>query len=85
MVPDPQSFPGIFLLNAREGNDFRNICLFTGGGNYLSGGVSVQDRVSIQGGGFVHGRPCPGGAWTETPLPLATAAVGTHPTGKHSC
>ena len=87
MVPDPQSFPGIFLLTAREGNDFRSICLFTGGGNYLSGGgVSVQDGGLYPGWGV-----CPWGSLSRgVPgqrllLPLATAAVGTHPTGKHSC
>ena len=60
--------------------------LFTGGGLPGPGGCMVWG-VGWSGGVV----PGPGGsAWSrsvlvKTPTETATAAVGTHPTGMHSC
>ena len=42
--------------------------------------MSVHKGVRVHGPGGVHGPGVHGGA-----PPTATAAGGTHPTGKHSC
>ena len=70
-----------------EGNIFRSICLSTGGvyvyycllGVCLLGGVPTSAYLAV----CLLGGLCLGGAWMEPPG--ATAVVGTHPTGMHSC
>ena len=71
---------------------------FCSQGGVCSQGGALSWGVPGPGGGSAPGRGClvpggcllsggclvPGGCMVETP-PTTTAAVGTHPTGMHSC
>ena len=71
---------GVCLLQPTGGG---GVCLL---GGSLSRGVFAYFSL-LGGGSCLLGGLCPGGAWMETPPPhtAATAVVGTHPTGMHSC
>ena len=64
-------------------------CLVPGGvcsqGSACSGGVSARGGVWSWVVPDPGGGAAPGGCLVETPPGTATAAVGTHPTGMHSC
>ena len=66
------------ILSTREGGTLSR------GGAWSSGGGSgpgpPQGLVLGDGGAWSRG-----GCLVETPLRMATAAGGTHPTGMHSC
>ena len=65
-----------------EGYVFTPVCLSTVGGCLFPGFVCFQWGFVLPRGGV-----CLSACWDTTPSPqqMATAADGTHPTGKHSC
>ena len=74
----PKIFPTPICYRPGEGNVFTGVCLLTGGsweGDLHGGGLPWEG--DLHGGGGLHGG-------TDSP-PYGKPAVGTHPTGMHSC